>query len=119
MKYLTFSLKSQQKVTQTDCDVSVQCPCQRCILPSATYTLPLLREICIKLEVCGALNVTFAFRVRIRVCCLLQKGATELTPGKPLQKSCHLTPPVPLPLPLPVPPFSQPFRACFRCVVIF
>lgn len=24
MKYLTFSLKSQQKVTQTDCDVSVQ-----------------------------------------------------------------------------------------------
>lgn len=60
--------------------------------PPPTYALPLVCEICIKLEVCGALNVTFAFRVHIRFCCLLQEGATKLTPGKP---QCSEFPPDP------------------------
>lgn len=55
MKYLTFSLKSQQKVTQTDCDVSAAQSTLVAELHSqatpyylAPLPLPLL-EMCIKL----------------------------------------------------------------------
>lgn len=128
MKYLTFSLKSQQKVTQTDCDVSARRrasttpprplhPLHSCIPQPTPSNPPPPCEMCIKLKVCPALNVTFASASAV----YYEREPTELTPGKRLQRVAtpdRVDPAVPCFLLLspvtPCPPVS-----CFRCAVIF